>query len=396
MSLKKQCLQCGDFCTEVAILCQSCQSLLRKRFAQDAYKTEPLLSSSTKVLPETEMIRDGDSIDSGPLAARPLPWVRRRVTRRRMRRIFIAFVLLIIIVLIVDGVLVLLVFKRPSPVTRSDDALPLTVVRVPSRKKVPAQFGLSNAPSGKAASVGKTSHGTAVATRSAPQSRNALLSISIAQLAFTISQGQASAGAQHLTLTNPGGRALTWQASIGGTAPSWLVLAVTQGTLDAEKATSLTVDVSAATLLQGTYSAQIIVSALDSSGVAVSGSPQAVSVTLNVVPPCILQVTPTSLTFSASLLQPNPADQTINLSVTGNCSLPIAWQVDSGNSNWLVIAPFSSSENGTASSASVHVNSVGKLVGSFNGQIVFSAQDSTGAPVAVDVQVVSVTLNVLG
>ncbi len=275
-------------------------------------------------------------------------------------------------------------------------SIQLTVLPVSSGARSRDQSGLSNAPPGKTSSTNKTANGTSVAAQSGSQARSALLSASPAQLAFTVPQGQASRGAQHLTLANSGGRVLTWQASISGSATSWLTLAAIQGTLGAEETTSLAVDTSAANLVPGTYKAQIVVSALDGSGVAVSGSPQEISVTLNIVQPCVLQVTPTTLSFSASVLNSYPADQTISLNVTGTCSLPISWRANSASSDWLVISPLAGSENGTASSINVHVDSARKLLGSYNGQITFSAQDNTGAAIKLSVQTISVTLDVLG
>jgi hypothetical protein len=222
------------------------------------------------------------------------------------------------------------------------------------------------------------------------------LSVAPAQLAFTVPQGQASRGIQHLTLANSGGRALLWQASITGSAPSWLILAATQGTVDAEKTSSLAVDTNASNLTPGTYRAQIVVNARDGSGASAAGSPQLISVTLNVVQPCVLQVTPTSLSFSSSVLQSNPADQTLSLHVTGACSLPVTWSATVDSSDWLVISPTSGSVNGAASSIDIHVDTAGKLLGTYNGQITFSAQDSAGTPTNISVPKVSVTLSVLG
>jgi hypothetical protein len=273
----------------------------------------------------------------------------------------------------------------------------LTVLPAASGAKSPDQSALSNGLPGKTSSTGKAG-GTSVAIQGASRTASAappLLGVSPVQLAFTVSQGQASAGAHHLTLANSGGHALIWQATISGSASSWLMLAATQGTLGAKETTSLAVDTDAANLVPGTYTAQIIVSALDGSGVAVPGSPQAIPVTLNVVQPCVLQVTPTTLSFSASVLHSNPADQTINLNETGTCSLPVSWQANSG-SNWLVVSPVSGSKNGTGSSVNVHVDTAGKLLGRYNGQIAFSAQDSTGVPVKINAPTISVTLNVLG
>jgi hypothetical protein len=118
MKVMKQCLRCGGVCTGTSIFCQSCQSSLLNCFEQKSFQTEPMACPETKMLPETKMIQDGDSVDSGPLAVRPLPWVRRRAALRRMRRILIVLGLLIVIVLIIDAILVLLVFTHSPPIMR--------------------------------------------------------------------------------------------------------------------------------------------------------------------------------------------------------------------------------------------------------------------------------------
>ena len=297
---------------------------------------------------------------------------------------------------IFTGLVVFLTEHRTQTIT-----VQLTVLSAPTSTtstKFPGQSRVSNTSSGGTALSGKTVNGTPV-VQGAPQRGSPappLLSLSPSQLTFTVSQGQTGSGAQSLTLANAGGRTLTWYATINASATSWLTLATTQGTVSAEQTVALTINTNASNLASGTYKAQIIVNALDGSGSAVAGSPQVLSITLNVVQPCVLQVTPTALSFSSSLLQPDPMDQTITLKVTGNCSLPVSWQANSGSSNWLVVSPFSGSENGTGSSITVHVDTSGKLLGSYNGQITFSAQDSTGASVKISTQGVSVTLDVLG
>ena len=295
---------------------------------------------------------------------------------------------------IFTGIVVFLTEHRTQTIS-----MLLTVLPASSNGQFPHQSGSSNTPPGSTHSPGKTDGDTPVEANGAFQAGSIpypLLSVSPAQLVFTVPQGQASRGTQHFTLANSGGRPLIWQASISGSAPSWLILAATQGTVGAEETTSLAVDTDANNLVPGIYKTQIVVNALDGSGVVVAGSPQLISVTLNVVQPCVLQVTPTSLSFSASVLALNPADQTISLTVTGTCSLPVSWQANSGSSDWLVISPFSGSVNGAASSVNVHADTAGKLLGNYNGQITFSAQDSTGVPIKINSQTVSVTLSVLG
>ena len=297
---------------------------------------------------------------------------------------------------IFTGLVVFLMEHRTQTISVQLTVLPASSNT--SSGKIPYPARISNTLPGSASSTGKTVNGAPVVVRNAARAGSTppVLSVSPSQLAFTVSQGQASRGPQHLILANAGGSALIWRASIRSSATSWLTLAAMQGTIGAEQTIALMVDTNAGNLVSGTYNTQIVVSALDNSDVAVAGSPQVISVILTVAQPCVLQVTPTTLSFSSSLLQANPADQAIHLNVTGNCSLPISWQVSSSNSDWLVASPLTGTENGTGSSVNMHVNTSGILLGSYNGQIIFSAQDNTGASVSMSSQMVSVNLDVLG
>lgn len=124
MNAIKQCLRCGNACTEASIFCENCQLSLLDRSEQNSFQTVPMPCAEIKFLPPTKMIRD-DDIDSRPLAMRPLPSVRRRAELRRKRRIFIALALFVIMALIVDGVLVTLVFTHSSHKIPRGDAFPL-------------------------------------------------------------------------------------------------------------------------------------------------------------------------------------------------------------------------------------------------------------------------------
>jgi hypothetical protein len=124
MNTMKQCLRCGNVCTETSIFCENCQLSLLDRSERRSFKTVPMPSAEIKFLPATKMIQD-DDIDSRRLAMRPLPWVRRRAELRRRRNIFIALALFVIMALIVDGILVTLVFTHSSHEISRGDALPL-------------------------------------------------------------------------------------------------------------------------------------------------------------------------------------------------------------------------------------------------------------------------------
>ena len=124
-------------------------------------------------------------------------------------------------------------------------------------------------------------------------------------------------------------------------------------------------------------------------------TPTAVPVTPTpVAQPCTLQVTPTHLAFIATLLQSNPPAQTLALSVTGNCPQPASWtaSVDAASSGWLHLAATSGTGGSTLV---VQVNTNGKLLGTYSGQITLVATDHSGVAAQGSPQAVSVSLTVV-
>jgi hypothetical protein len=99
-----------------------------------------------------------------------------------------------------------------------------------------------------------------------------------ASLVFSVLQGQSSSAAQNVTFSETGTcvRPVNWTASASS---AWLVLATSSGT-DVGSGSTLGVNVTAATLIPGTYSGTITVTATDSAGAVMSLQP--ISVTLTV------------------------------------------------------------------------------------------------------------------
>ncbi len=107
------------------------------------------------------------------------------------------------------------------------------------------------------------------------------LQLSSSSLAFTTSQGNDPAP-QSLTLTASGNCSwpLSWQTSVAGTA-SWLTNAQSSGKLTASGQTAtLTISPSAASLVPGTYNANVTIAAFDSANNPVQGSPFTLAVSL--------------------------------------------------------------------------------------------------------------------
>jgi Viral BACON domain len=256
----------------------------------------------------------------------------------------------------------------------------------PTGTQSPGQQGTASPASG-------TSTPTTGATGT-PEPGVPMLNISSQTLNFSTTQGQGNPTGQSETITNSGGSVLNWQASFN---TAWLSFPHMNGSVAASQSGQLAVHVSANGLKAGTYSTEVTVSATDSAGAAVAGSPQFFTVTLTVLPPpCTLQVTPNSLTFSFSLLNPNPPDQQAILSESGNCARPVKWtaSVDTKSSSWLSVKSSSGQDNGSGSSIEVHVNTLGVLVGK-TGYITIYATGNGGATVQSSPQTVTVTLSFL-
>jgi len=100
-----------------------------------------------------------------------------------------------------------------------------------------------------------------------------------ASLAFTVAQGQTTT-AQNVAVSETGAcaRPVSWTATADQT---WLVLSAASGT-DSGGGSALSVNVTIANLVPGTYTGHITVAATDSTSAAVVGSPQTITVTLTV------------------------------------------------------------------------------------------------------------------
>jgi hypothetical protein len=103
--------------------------------------------------------------------------------------------------------------------------------------------------------------------------------------------------------------------------------------------------------------------------------------------PPTIDVSPSSLSFTATAGGANPANQTINITNTGGGTL--SWSASS-NAPWLTVSPAS----GTAPSMpTASVNISGLAASTYNGTITVSATGATNTPVSVPV---TLTVNPAG
>ncbi len=225
-----------------------------------------------------------------------------------------------------------------------------------------------------------------------------LLALSPTDLTFSVIRGDNNPPGQNVTLLNNGGSTLYWQAREDNSGMSWLTVTPTQGTLSGEQTTQLQFNINSSTLPAGTYRTNVVIIATDGPGAQIQGSPQMITITLNVIQPCTLQVSPTDLAFTASLLSTRPSSQKLTVNSSGTCSYPITWKAvtDPASQRWLSLSNTSGSDTGNGTILSVQVNTQNMLLGFYRGQITFSAVDSNGTLLHNNSFTVSVTLTVLG
>nr|BBH93864.1 hypothetical protein KTA_20630 [Thermogemmatispora argillosa] len=217
---------------------------------------------------------------------------------------------------------------------------------------------------------------------------------SMHSVAFSAIAGASDPGPQVVTVEVAGTCSwpLSWSTSLVTPAP-WLQLSDSSTSLVNGQTASITLAVSSAGLAVGSYSTQVLIKVLDSTGAPIAGSPQRFSVTLTVLPPCVFQVGTSSLFFSAVQGQGTLLTQAIPFSSSGTCRYPITVSAaaDPGSS-WLTVS--GGSDNGSGGNLQVSVNPAGLAPGVYNGQITITA--SSGGGIQNNVQVVPVRLTITG
>jgi BACON domain-containing protein/carboxypeptidase family protein len=211
-------------------------------------------------------------------------------------------------------------------------------------------------------------------------------------LSFSAVQGAAvSPTSQNVLLTGTGSCVwpLTWKTSMSPAA-SWLTL-LTSGPITGNgQSSSISVTTNTAGLTAGTYSATVTISASDSSNVVVQGGTQTFTVTLTVLPPCVLMPpAPSTLAITLAQGQATSSALTVALSERGTCARPVTWQASS-NSAWLTLV--ASTGTGTLG---VNASAATLSPGSYSGTITITATDNSGTSVG-NIRTVTVTLTVTG
>jgi uncharacterized protein (TIGR03437 family) len=209
------------------------------------------------------------------------------------------------------------------------------------------------------------------------------ISASPTSLSFTEAAGTPTAATQAMTVTTSPS-SLTYTVSVtmaSGASANWLSASATGGTV--------TVSASSAALTAGSYTGSVILTA---SGA--TGSPITIPVTLTVVPPQSLAITPASLTFSYVLGTSAPAAQTATLTSSGGAAPFTVSTKTADGGTWLQVTPTSGT---TPAALSVSIVTTGLAAGNYSGTITLASTSSTQtATVTVSMTVAAVPTPTIG
>jgi hypothetical protein len=235
-------------------------------------------------------------------------------------------------------------------------------------------------------------------TVQAPSSAAPIMGASPLSLNFSNTQGQPNPTGQVVTITNNGTSALKWSASALPWFDGWLGAAPSGGTILPGQTGQVTINVNTKVLTPGSYVGQVTLNGLDAKGNQAPGSPQSITITLVVQPPCAISP-PSSSALSFSAVQgaaANPPSQTVMFTGTGNCVWPVTWKLSS-TAHWLTPTSATGTIKGTGQSGSINVgaNISGLQAGTYSTQVSIAASDASGATAQGSPQPFSVTLTVL-
>ncbi len=234
-----------------------------------------------------------------------------------------------------------------------------------------------------------------------PSAAAPIIAVSGLTLNFSNTQGQPNPPSQVVTITNNGGSTLYWNTNAQQYGTKWLGYSPTLGEIPPGKTGQLSVNITTSALSPGTYVGQIALNGKDAAGNPASGSPQAITVNVLVLPPCALaQPSSSSLVFNATPAGANPTPQTVQFTATGNCGWPLHWQASvSGGAPWLRVSPSSSSisVSGQPVSITIAPNIVGLQASSspYTAKITLTASDSAGVQAQGSPPFISVSLDVV-
>ncbi len=203
----------------------------------------------------------------------------------------------------------------------------------------------------------------------------AVLNVSPLSLTFAATSTQ-SVPTQSVTLQNSGGQPLNWQATAStNDGANWLYVGATSGRIDSTQSQPLTVGVQAQALVAGLYQGSIALT---------DGASATINVSLTVLAPGNILVTPTTLSFTG-LTQQNVVSKPLTLQNNGGQSQTWSTSTSVDQGNWLSITPSNGTVRaGEQPSIAVNIATTGLKAGSYQGTIMFTIGNNiTAVPVTL-------------
>ena len=225
-----------------------------------------------------------------------------------------------------------------------------------------------------------------------------IIGVAPLNLNFSTTQNQPDPPGQTVTIDNTGRSTLFWHTTVAQLASSWLGVSPSGGSIPPGQTKNLMINVSASGLSPGSYAGQVTLEGTDQKNAAASGSPQTVSITFVVLPPCTLSQ-PSSSTLAFNTTQggssPSPLQET--LTVSGNCGWPVSWKAATTSAApWLTLSPSSGTfaSSGQSATMTVTPSSTGLASGTYTTSVSITATDSAGLTAQGSSQTFSVTMTV--
>ncbi|TAN40756.1 MAG: hypothetical protein EPN25_06595 [Nitrospirae bacterium] len=193
-------------------------------------------------------------------------------------------------------------------------------------------------------------------------------------------QGPFVSGERRMTLSSTGRGTLNWSAA---SDPDWLGLSKTAGSIGGGLEDEAEVAVNTTGLGPGTHTGKITFS--------FNGGSSTVSVTVDVLPPPVLSVSPARMafdTYSGTMLS-----RQATIELNNDLSGALAWTAVS-DSRWLGISP-ASGESNTMTTALVTVDAAGLLPGTYRGKISVAADGNSVIPAEVSVELTVLANNTI-
>jgi hypothetical protein len=306
-------------------------------------------------------------IQSARLARQKMP--------KRVRRALLIFIIVGVLALSVDGVLLAFSLARHHTSTSTGQ----------THGRTGSYQSLTPAPVVQGSAT--------VSANTTPTTLNTALVLSTSHLFFT-AQGEINPDPQTVILNAGAQSALDWQITPTAPLPNWLHLSALTGSAPPGGSAQLVINVQAGGVTSGTYTSILRVDASDGQAHVLADSPQTLAVTLRVLVPCKLVVSPTELSFKANLISPVPAPQQLTLTHNGDCALPIKWNI-AADATWVTFSSPSGLDTGSGATITVSVSNPGKVVGTATATLTLQATDVQNTPLPIAPSTVTVTLSVL-